>query len=79
MTIHTLLDKEATLGDILVYRLRDDQLPDHPQQLWRGVIKMVLTSIYDKTQQRYYLVTSLEAGYEGDRELVYPQQVVDVE
>ncbi|HEU5383414.1 MAG TPA: hypothetical protein VFV38_49060 [Ktedonobacteraceae bacterium] len=64
------------VGHTLLYRLRPDQLPTKPEEVWNGCIKQILVNIHDRQRRRYYVVTSLKPGYEGEPELVYPEQVV---
>lgn len=67
------------IGNVLVYKLRPDQYPDDPEELWCGKIEMVLVDINDSSQRHYYLITSIKAGYDGERELVYPDQIVNIQ
>lgn len=71
--------KEARIGNVLVYKLRPDQYPEDPDELWCGKIEMILVDINDKDQRYYYLITSIQAGYNGERELVYPDQVINIQ
>lgn len=77
MTLFHPLFNEPQIGDILLYKLRAEALPTHPEQIWRGLIKHILIDMSDRTQPRYYLVQS--TTYPDCDELVYPLQVVSYE
>ena len=62
-----------TPGMVVVYLLREDQFPTHPQKEWRGKIKHVYTAV-DALE-----VEVLNRGYEGYEERVYFKQIVRVE
>jgi hypothetical protein len=68
-----LREEQITPGVIVVYTLRADQRPRHPEKEWHG--KVI----------RYYrdfhraMVVSLEEGYEGCEEDVWLEQVVRIE
>jgi hypothetical protein len=66
-------DEYITPGVIVVYTLRPDQRPRHPEKEWRG--KVVC---YYRDFQRA-VVVSLEEGYEGCDEDVRLEQVVRIE
>lgn len=65
---------EAHIGDILLYKMRLEDLPTNPAQIWYGCIKHILVEISDSSQPRYYIVQSLE--HPDCEEWVYPQQVI---
>lgn len=71
--------QEVQIGDIVLYRLRREQEPVHPEKIWHGQIEMILVNIHDRSQRHYYLITSLEEEYKGQQDLVYPDQVVSIE
>ncbi len=67
-------------GRVIVYHLPSSQSPKKPKNLereWRGKIKDVWAST------RYGVgavkVEVLEQGYEGDTEIVYPEQILRIE
>ena len=64
---------ELKPGMVVVYLLRTDQLPKHPQKEWRGKIKKVYR-LADAVE-----VEVLNGGYEGSEELVLFTQIVRVE
>ena len=61
----------ASVGDIIFYKLRLSDLPINPERVWKGKIESVYSS--------FVLVSSLDEGYEGLREAVWPSQIVKVE
>jgi predicted adenine nucleotide alpha hydrolase (AANH) superfamily ATPase len=64
---------ELKPGMVVVYFLRANQLPKHPEKEWRGKIKKVYQSI-DEVE-----VEILSEGYKGDEERVHFKQIVRVE
>ena len=60
-------------GMVVVYLLREDQYPTHPEKEWRGKIKHVHIDL-DVLE-----VEVLNRGYEGYEERVYFKQIVRVE
>jgi hypothetical protein len=66
-------DELITPGVIIVYTLRPDQRPRHPEKEWRGKVLH-----YDRVFQRA-TVESLEAGYEGCEEGVWLKQFTRIE
>jgi len=60
-------------GTVVVYLLREDQFPTHPNKEWCGKIKEVYTAV-DALE-----VEVLNGGYEGFEERVYFKQIVRVE
>jgi hypothetical protein len=66
-------DEQLTVGAIVVYTLRPDQGPCHPEKEWRGRVLWVYPTI-----ARVW-VASLEEGYEGCDEDVWFEQVVRIE
>jgi len=68
-----LTRSELKPGMVVVYLLRANQLPIHPEKGWQGKIKRVYRSI-DAVE-----VEVLSEGYEGSEELVHFEQIVRVE
>lgn len=66
-------DEQITPGVIVLYTLRPDQRPRHPEKEWRGKVLC-----YDKVFHRA-MVVSLEEGYEGCEEDVWLEQIVMIE
>jgi hypothetical protein len=60
-------------GMIIVYLLRPNQRPVHPEQEWRGKISKVCQP-FDAVE-----VDVLNKGFEGCKELVYFIQIVRLE
>jgi hypothetical protein len=77
MTLLRQLPNELQVGSILLYTLRAEDLPTHPEKIWHGLIKHILVDIADSSQPRYYLVQSIE--YPDCEELVHPTQVTSNE
>jgi hypothetical protein len=61
----------ASVGDIIFYKLRLSDLPIHPERIWKGKIESAYSS--------FVLVSSLDTGYEGLQEAVWSSQIVTVE
>lgn len=66
-------DEQIIVGDIVVYTLRPDQRPRHPEKEWRGKVLCVYPTI-----TRMW-VASLEEGYEGCDEEVWFEQILRME
>jgi hypothetical protein len=66
-------DEQLIPGAIVVYTLRPDQRPRHPEKEWRGKVLCVYPAI-----QRIH-VASLGEGYEDCDEDVWFEQVVRIE
>jgi hypothetical protein len=66
-------EEQITPGVSVVYTLRADQRPRHPEKEWHGKVVR-----YDRDCQRA-MVVSLEEGYEGCEEDVWLEQVVRIE
>ena len=60
-------------GVIVVYTLRPDQRPRHPEKEWRGKVLR-----YDRKFYRA-MVESLEVGYEGCEDEVWLKQIIRIE
>jgi hypothetical protein len=65
--------EQITPGDIVVYTLRTDQLPRHPEKEWRGKVLSVHLAI------RRIRVALLERGYEDCEEDVCFEQILRME
>jgi hypothetical protein len=63
--------QEGNVGDTIFYKLRLSDLPKNPEGVWKGKIEGVSSG--------FVLVSSLDAGYEGLREAVWPAQIVKIE
>jgi hypothetical protein len=68
-----LREEQITPGVIVVYTLRADQRPRHPEKEWHGKIVRYYRDCHRAT------VVSLEEGYEGCEEDVWLEQVVRIE
>jgi hypothetical protein len=73
MERHQLRDEDITPGVIVIYTLRSNQLPRHPEKEWRGEVLR-----YDRFSHRVG-VESLEAGYEACEDDVWFEQIVRIE
>jgi hypothetical protein len=60
-------------GVIITYKLRTNQLPVHPEKIWRGKVLF-----YNKLFHRA-VVESLEEGYEECEDDVRLEQIVQIE
>jgi hypothetical protein len=73
----TIQLEQLKAGMVLVYRLPSSQAPKDPMREWKGKIKDVWVAT------RYGVgavkVEVLEPGYEGDAEIIYPEQIVRIE
>ena len=63
-------DEQITAGSIVVYTLRPDQRPCHPEKEWRGKVLCVYPTI------ARIRVASLERGYEDCEEDVCFEQIL---
>ena len=62
------------IGDIVIYKMRPEDLPVNPDKEWRG---KVLRIYLDEPRLLDCLyVESLEEGETGLTEIVYPQQII---
>ena len=68
-------DKQLTVGSGIIYLLRPDQCPTHPEKEWRGRVIQVHRSTSGIASVE---VESLEAGYEELTELVYTAQIIRI-
>ena len=64
---------EIKPGVIVIYKLRADQLPRHPDKEWHGKVLR-----HDRVFHRA-VVELLEEGYEGYEDDVWLEQIVKVE
>ena len=65
------LMQEGNVGDTVFYKLKLSDLPKNPERVWKGKIESVSSG--------FVLVSSLDEGYEGLREAVWPAQIVKIE
>ena len=63
-----------SIGDIVVYKMRPENLPVNPDKEWRGSILRIHLDEPRLVDCLY--VESLEEGESGFTEIVYPQQIV---
>ena len=68
-----LRDGQITPGVIIVYTLRADQRPRHPEKEWRGTVVR-----YDSIFHRA-MIESLEEGYEECEDEVWLEQIIGIE
>jgi len=77
-SIHLAIEiKDLQVGAIIKYYLRPEELPVIPEKLWRG--KIIRTTFDNPKCLDHVEVESLEPGYEGEREIVYIQQIAAIE
>lgn len=69
--------KELKKGQVIMYRLPSSQAPKDPMREWRGRIKDVWVST--RFGVGAVKVEVLDEGFNGDTEIVYPEQIVRVE
>jgi hypothetical protein len=62
------------IGDIIVYKMRPENLPVNPDKEWRG--KILHIHLDEPRLLDHLCVESLEEGETGLTELVYPQQII---
>ena len=65
------METDMSLGDIIFYKLRLSDLPINQERVWKGKIETMYSS--------FVLVSSLDEGYEGLCEAVWPSQIVKIE
>ena len=68
-----LRDEEIKPGAIIIYKLRNSQLPRHPEKEWCGKVLC-----YDRLFHRA-MVESLEEGYGACEDEVWLEQIVGIE
>ena len=61
----------ASVGDIIFYKLRLSDLPINQERVWKGKIESMYSG--------FVLISSLDTGYEGLHEAVWSSQIVTVE
>jgi hypothetical protein len=64
----------VTIGDIVVYKMRPEDLPVHPDKEWRG--KILRVHLDEPRFLDCLRVESLEEGESGLTEIVYPRQII---
>lgn len=69
--------KDLQVGTVIKYYLRPEELPVIPEKLWRG--KIIRVTFDNPKFLDHVEVESLEPGYEGEREIVYMQQIAAIE
>ncbi|HEU0000883.1 MAG TPA: hypothetical protein VFQ36_08300 [Ktedonobacteraceae bacterium] len=62
------------VGDIVVYKMRPEDLPVNPDKEWRG--KILRITLDEPRLLDFLFVESLEEGESGLTEIVYPQQII---
>lgn len=77
MTVFHQLPDEPQVGDILLYKMRPEELPTNPEWIWHGLIKHVLVEMFHDSQPRYYIVQSVE--HPDCEEWIYPSQITGCE
>lgn len=65
------------VGTIIHYRLRPEQNPVNPTRIWRG--KIIRATFNEPYMLDHVQVELLDEGYEGEQEIVYPQQIAAIE
>ncbi len=79
VVLHVLLPCQLPIqdGDTIAYVLRANERPVEPSRLWQG---KVLHIYRDRNGSIVAVaVVSLETGYEGLPELVYPGQIRNIQ
>jgi hypothetical protein len=61
----------ASVGDIIFYKLRLSDLPINQERVWKGKIETVYSG--------FVLISSLDEGYEGLCETVWQSQIVKID
>ena len=67
--------KQLTVGAVIVYLLRPEHNPKHPEKEWKGKVIQVNRSAPDIASVE---VEILEEGFEGLTELVYTAQIIRI-
>ena len=65
---------KANIGDIVVYKMRPEDLPVNPDKEWRG--KILRVHLDEPRLVDFLYVESLEEGETGLTEIVYPHQII---
>jgi hypothetical protein len=64
----------VSVGDIVVYKMRPEDLPVNPDKEWRG--KILRIHLDEPRLLDCLYVESLEEGENGATEIVYPRQII---
>lgn len=67
--------KQLTVGSVIVYLLRPEHNPTHPEKEWKGKVIHMNRSAPDIASVE---VEILEEGFEGLTELVYTAQIIRI-
>ena len=65
---------KVNIGDIVVYKMRPEDLPVNPDKEWRG--KILRVHLDEPRLIDCLYVESLEEGETGLTEIVYPHQII---
>ncbi len=65
---------KANIGDIVVYKMRPEDLPVNPDKEWRG--KILRVHLDEPRLLDFLYVENLEEGETGLTEIVYPHQII---
>ncbi len=65
---------KVNIGDIVVYKMRPEDLPVNPDKEWRG--KILRVHLDEPRLVDFLYVESLEEGETGLTEIVYPRQII---
>jgi len=62
--------QQIAVGDLVIYLLTPNQQPTNPLQEWHGRVEQVSAEAV--------LVSSLDEGYTGEKEMVKRQEIISV-
>lgn len=62
--------QQIAVGDLIIYLLTPNQQPANPLQEWHGRVEQVSAEAV--------LVSSLDEGYTGEKEMVRRQEIISV-
>jgi len=62
--------QQIAVGDLIIYLLTPNQQPTNPLQEWHGRVEQVSAEVV--------LVSSLDEGYIGEKEMVRRQEIISV-
>ncbi len=65
---------KVNIGDIVVYKMRPEDLPVNPDKEWRG--KILRVHLDEPRLVDFLYVESLEEGETRLTEIVYPHQII---
>ena len=65
---------KVNIGDIVVYKMRPEDLPVNPDKEWRG--KILRVHLDEPRLLDFLYVENLEEGETGLTEIVYPHQII---